>query len=341
MKKLSMLLFAFAALAITACSDKKDDTHANQNATALATPVLSIDEASVSDTGFTVTWEAIENAGSYTYVVDNGSEESTANTRAVITGLSSGSHTVKVKAVPSDTQTYKESAWATISQTIGGQGGGITPGEAPASLQGDNYYVILLDDTSLNDISGKIVADLRGPIYWWNQAAFATGSSAGPNWRGEIVGWQSISILAGSGWFGLGFHANSIANDPDIANNLYELVNLNSSYENYYLHMCFKAQNNGMYNVKLYDTQLEPGVDVGDGSSAYGFARDGEWHEVEIPLSEYFNQGLNYTKEKIDANLATNNNTGEYTVFAVTQSGNGSYPNSLDIDAVFIYEKTE
>lgn len=124
MKKLSMLLFAFAALAITSCSDKNDDNSQNSGATALATPVLSIDEASVSDTGFTVTWEAIENAGSYTYVVDNGSEESTANTRAVITGLSSGSHTVKVKAVPSDTQTYKESAWATISQTIGGQGGG-------------------------------------------------------------------------------------------------------------------------------------------------------------------------------------------------------------------------
>ena len=339
MKKLSMLLFAFAALAITSCSDKNDDNSQNSGATALATPVLSIDEASVSDTGFTVTWEAIENAGSYTYVVDNGSEENTANTQVVLTGLSSGSHTVKVKAVPSDTQNYKDSAWATINQTLGG--GGSTSGETPESLQGDNYYVILLDDTSLNDIAGKVVADLRGPIYWWNEGAFTEGTSTGPNWRGELVSWQSVGIVAGSGWFGLGFHANSLSNDPDVANKLYELINLNSNYENYYLHMCFKAQNNGMYNVKLYDAQLEPGVDVGGATSTYGFARDGEWYEVEIPLSEYFKQGLNYTKEKIDNNLAANGNTGEYTVFAVTQSGNGTYPTSLDVDAVFIYEKTK
>lgn len=327
MKKLSMLLFAFAALAITSCSDKNDDNSQNSGATALATPVLSIDEASVSDTGFTVTWEAIENAGSYTYVVDNGSEESTANTRAVITGLSSGSHTVKVKAVPSDTQTYKESAWATISQTIGGQGGG-TGTDFTACLEGSDYYLVVMDETTAVKLSGNIVADYRTDdttkfLYVWENT-YIGGTATGPNFFGNLDGYVTMSVVANSTWSGAGFFST-------IVEDVNKLRDISNAPEDYTLHIGLKSQDTSVLTVTMYsyDGGAEPTATIGDAANPDGcdfsYPRDGEWHEIEIPMTHFSNKGWAITRDQ----------TAGQNVLAVS---NGTY-GTLNIDACFFYKK--
>ena len=333
MKKLSVMLLALAAIAVTGCG-KDDDKPNNPDAAALATPELSVDAASVTATGFTVTWNAVENAGSYVYTVDNGQQKSTTAPRATLTGLAAGAHTVKVKAVPSDTYTYKESAWATISYTLEG-GSGPIAGEVPASLKGSDYYVIQLDDNSFSEIADKVTADYRGcNIYWWNEGAFTANTTSGSNWRGNLEGWVSVGVAANPGWFGLGWHAltaDGTPGDPDIKEKLAKLVDINDAYNDFYLHVAIKSQSrNGVYGLHLYDGTHEPSVDLGAAGAEYGFARDGEWYEIDIPMSAYYNNGLLYTA--LD---------GGATMFAVTQGSAGDFPNAIDIDAIFIYKKAK
>ena len=335
MKKLSVMLLALAAIAVTGCG-KDDNEPNNPDAAAIATPELSVDETSVTATGFTVTWTAVENAGSYVYTVDNGQQKSTTATRATLTGLVAGAHTVKVKAVPSDTYTYKESAWATISYTL--TGGGSASGEVPESLKGSDYYVIQLDDNSFSEIADKVTADYRGcNIYWWNEAAFSANTTSGSNWRGNLEGWTSVSVATNPGWFGLGWHAlpetaeTGVPQDADIVAKLAKLVDINDAYNDFYLHIAIKSQSrNGVYGIHLYDGTNEPSVDLGAADAEYGFARDGEWYELDIPMSYFYGKGLLYKALE-----------GGATMFAVTQGSEGDFPNSIDIDAIFIYKKAK
>lgn len=63
-----------AAVAVFSCQEPAKDP------VALGTPVPVVDQASLSETSFTVTWEAVENAVSYAYTLNNGTEE-TAGSR--------------------------------------------------------------------------------------------------------------------------------------------------------------------------------------------------------------------------------------------------------------------
>ena len=66
-------------------------------------------------------------------------------------------------------------------------------------------------------------------------------------------------------------------------------------------------------------------VAIGDENATYGFKRDGEWHEIEIPVSVFM------AGEKYNASTAVN-------VLQWTQGTNG-YPTTLDVDAIFWYKK--
>ena len=65
-------LMLAASLALASC--EKPDGPDNTETTPLATPVLAYE---TTETGFTVTWEAVENADSYIYRLDEGNEQTT------------------------------------------------------------------------------------------------------------------------------------------------------------------------------------------------------------------------------------------------------------------------
>ncbi|HEY6915659.1 MAG TPA: hypothetical protein VI413_13370, partial [Paludibacter sp.] len=67
-----------------------------------------------------------------------------------------------------------------------------------------------------------------------------------------------------------------------------------------------------------------------DGDKTYpslgDFARDGEWHEIEIPMSTFKTMGLSYSNFVSDPNI-------------ISFLSGGVTGKTLDLDAVFIYKK--
>ena len=81
----------------------------------LDTPVLTVSDVLAG--GFTVSWNAVKNAGKYVYKVEDAAEQETTETHFTTDGLAhSTQYLVKVKAVPSAAQAAVavESAWAEI-----------------------------------------------------------------------------------------------------------------------------------------------------------------------------------------------------------------------------------
>ena len=82
----------------------------------LATPAPMID--TVASNTATIVWEAVENAASYAYTVNDGEETNVTGTEAVLEGLEAETeYTVKVKAVAGDAGPYADSDWGTVTVT--------------------------------------------------------------------------------------------------------------------------------------------------------------------------------------------------------------------------------
>jgi len=93
-----------AAVAVFSCQEPAKDS------VALGTPVPVVDQASLSETSFTVTWEAVENAVSYAYTLNNGTEETAGSTTVTFSDLTASTqYTFKVKAVAAEDGGYTDS----------------------------------------------------------------------------------------------------------------------------------------------------------------------------------------------------------------------------------------
>lgn len=347
MKKfLSMAAFALMAISLTGCGDDEEPTPNTptpptpDGPTQLATPAPAVDASTVTTSGFTVTWPVVANAASYKYTINDGAAQSAAINSASISGLeASTTYTIKVQAISGDTSKYTDSAWGTTTVTTAAAGGGGgNTGELHPSLQGSNYYLIQLDAVTYEKIKDKVVADFRPDdttrfLYWWNEPAFGDNPAVGPNFYGEAgMGWISMSVAPFNAesmtWFGAGFFCSD--KTP-----LMKLIDLNENYQDYYMHMAWRTTCVGSYGVKLYDGVID-GLEliVNADANANGFTRDGEWQEVEVPMSYFFDKGLFYR----EANIMGNDGKG-LNVMAITQSSDGSWPTEINLDACFIYKK--
>ena len=99
----------------------------------------------------------------------------------------------------------------------------------------------------------------------------------------------------------------------------------------YYLHFAIKSATTNSYAFKLgYGASTVTFVlgkaDMESTSPNGDFIRDGQWHEVEIPMSYFKEKGLTYTT-----------GMAKTDVFAMLAGGTAG--TKLEIDAVFIYKK--
>lgn len=111
-KLFTFLCTGLLAFALTSC-DKDENT--DSKASKLSAPVLNVTEQ-LSD-GFTVSWQAVENASGYSYVFGSEAEKSTTATSVSFTDLEPGTYTVKVKATAGSAE-WSDSNYASISATI-------------------------------------------------------------------------------------------------------------------------------------------------------------------------------------------------------------------------------
>lgn len=121
MKKFfSMMMIAVAAFGFASCEQTPADDDNNQQGggdgtkTKLETPVLEV--VDVEDYGFTVKWNAIDGADSYTVNL-KGKNYSTTETSYKFDNLNAGTYDVRVKAVG---EGYQDSSFASVSVTLSG-----------------------------------------------------------------------------------------------------------------------------------------------------------------------------------------------------------------------------
>lgn len=134
----------------------------------------------------------------------------------------------------------------------------------------------------------------------------ATGiAQEGPAYEGA----QYSNLKINSAWFGFGF-INTVNRDFTCF-----------KYKNFILHFALKSTSNMPLFVKL-EGRGEATVNL---TGKYGFTRDGLWHKIEIPMSEFFNQGLVW-----DGPMANKN---YFTLISETAEPNAT----IGFDYVYFY----
>jgi hypothetical protein len=199
-----------------------------------------------------------------------------------------------------------------------------------ASLKGTEYYPIILDGVTATALGAKIKADLRPDeltkfLYVWDNT-FNPATSVGPNFYGEVEVWTSLTVGT-VGWSGAGFNVKDGAL-------LDKLAPITANTDKYYLHIGIRSKTNAVY---VFGMDGQSGVKFAIGATAFNdngtliqpladFTRDGEWQEIEIPISTLKTNGLLYST-----------GMGEKNVLWFLAGGIAG--TTIDLDAVFIYKK--
>lgn len=308
MKKKNFLFYlvALSVVFFSACDETIEVTGVTLDQTALtmgveetATLVATIQPAGAEGT---VTWASSNTAVA---TVNNG----------VVTSIIEG--TTNITATVG---TFVATCAVTVSQSVNFR----------KSLEGSNYYPIILDGISAAAIESKIVADFRPNeentfLYVWD-GTYTEGSSTGPNFFGEVEQWTSL-VVGTAGWSGAGFFTSN-------ATALNQLQTVTANADDYYLHIGIKSRDNATHVFGL-DGQSNVRFAIGsttfiDGNNQYvpiaDFTRDGEWQEIEIPMSTLKTMGLLYSTDMGDKNV----------MYVLSGPVTGV---TLDLDAVFIYKK--
>jgi beta-glucanase (GH16 family) len=118
-------------------------------------------------------------------------------------------------------------------------------------------------------ITNKLVYGADANLYYWNNLTNITTPAPAP-----FEGQEVLAVRAASGnWFGMG-----VENEPK---------NL-SSFANGSLKFQFKTTYAGQFKVGVKSGHGESWLNFPAGGAAqYGLQRDGNWHEVAIPLSAF------------------------------------------------------
>lgn len=266
----------------------------------------------------------------------------TVDANGLVTGVAKGQTTVT--ATIGDISTS-----AVINVT---EGAGPTPDPEPdpstlhPSLRGSEYYIFQMDETTIAKIKSKVKADLRAndggdgsnthSFYIW-EGTYNAGTTSGRNFYGEAEGWYSFQVLS-VGWSGGGLCIHDAAGQAGGVADVNPLSAIMANPENYVFHIAMKSTDNASHAIILNGSASSKGaVTIGatkfdDGGKYYDiagdFTRDGSWGEIEIPMTTFTNQGLQYAS----------NNVGDGINVLAFLSG-GQAGTMLQFDACFIYKK--
>lgn len=132
-------------------------------------------------------------------------------------------------------------------------------------------------ETPANKTAGEYVLGVDGQFYVWENTLVPAPTSS------PYEGAGSIALVSNPGpaWFGAAF-------TPTVKYNLTAF-----RYENSKLHFAMKTSSTVTFQIGMKSGSLN---DIGqqwitfrNGQDPYGFVRDGQWHVVEIPMSEFTN----------------------------------------------------
>jgi len=198
-----------------------------------------------------------------------------------------------------------------------------------SSLTGTNYYLLGVGASTANVLgAAKITADYRPDaanfnFYIWN--GLSEGTYTGTNFYGNAENWLSLVVTGAGGWSGAAYNVKPC---PEL--DKLKAVTDDTSGK-YYLHFAIKSSSANSYAFKVgygaSGVTFVLGTAAMENTNPYGnFTRNGQWQEVEIPMSYFKSKGLVYT-------------TGMATTDVFVMLAGGTAGVKLEIDAVFIYKK--
>lgn len=225
------------------------------------------------------------------------------------------------------------------------------------SLEGSDYFVIQMGEKEVAQIKSKMIAsfaqntgDQSGSknLYVWENT-YAAGATQGKNFYGVTgEGWVSMTVTS-VGWSGMGYScgwggakptpAGKEAEQTEAMNDLNKLAAIMDAPDDYYFHIAMKSTDNASHMLYLNGANnTKGGVCIGsstfnDNGATYpaytDFTRNGDWGEIEIPMSYFTKQGLIYST----------NNTAGINVLSILSGGVSG--TQLQFDACFIYKKAK
>lgn len=210
-----------------------------------------------------------------------------------------------------------------VKNAGGGEGGA-------GSLKGSQVWPIILDGTTLEANESKVVAsfqpnDVDQFLYVWDQT-YTGAEATGKNFHGNQDGYLAMTV-GGLGWAGCGFCLTADGNGWEGAKALKEAIV--AAPDDYFLHLAIKATDNYSHCFYIMGSESTKFVlgpsSVYDGPIYADFARDGAWHEFDIPMSRYAGALANQAVE-----------AGVNVFVVLTEGVQGA---SLNLDAVYFYKK--
>jgi uncharacterized protein YjdB/beta-glucanase (GH16 family) len=209
----------------------------------------------------------------------------------------------------------------------------VTSLETINSLHGSNYIVLAMGTGAFEAISGALnVIDLRPgkdnhELYIWEETFQVENGSGAENSYGHLDEWLQMKVT-GKGWSGGSFNlpANNIPNWTSIQNR-----------QDCFFHIALKStQPTSAYTFAFTDyadtVRLVIGNRAGENDvlPLFDFARDGQWHEINIPLNHPLFDPL------FDSHIGSVS-TGRADV--MTFSAGGKEGDIFNMDAVFFYRR--
>lgn len=218
--------------------------------------------------------------------------------------------------------------------------GGNTEENLHASLQGSDYYVLLMDGETYGKIEKKVKADIRmqdggdaeatRPLYIWN--GYAGGTAEGLNFYGVAGEYMCLQVTAGAGWSGFGLFLKKT--DPSFD----KIKEINGDY---YFHFCYKGAANTVHalypwwGATPYKMSVGEGAKFNDNGAEFDFVQPisnggkfvaNEWNEYEIKVSDM----------GIDFSAAAAEEGGQNLFCGLSGGVEGT---TLNLDAIFFYKK--
>lgn len=195
----------------------------------------------------------------------------------------------------------------------------------------NDYYIIYLGDETKASYASAVPeanyvyigpdADNGRNLWVWSNT-FEAGATDGVNSfgvPGEYMSWKVGSV----GWSGLGY--NIAAANP---------INLSGVGENYALHFAVKSQSTETFDFEFIDGNSGHEAHIVLGTSAYeghaavgNFERDGEWYNVDIPMS--------YLADQFEFDLSNASSYADVNYFVLLAGGVAG--TEVSYDAVMFY----
>lgn len=235
---------------------------------------------------------------------------------AKVTAVAEGSAVITAKSQGGQAKTC-----VVAVKKAGGEGGG-------AQLKGSQVWPIILDGTTAEANASKIVATLQpndvDQHLWLWEGTYEGGTASGLNFHGNSDGYCAL-VVTTVGWSGGGFCLDAGSAGLNASEELRKAIVANP--DQYFLHLAIKSTDQASHTFYTFGndgTKFVIGNTVFDGGFIVSdFARDGAWHEFDIPMSSFAS--------------ALASKAADSNVFVMLSGG--VQGTQLNLDAVYFYKK--